>query len=334
MTHKRSWLALAALCAAIIGGAVWAQVPADPPSHCCPVTGCCTEPKGPTKATVRSDDDSATTDKPCCEGKCCKEKGCCEGKCCAAENGKDCCAGGKCCASGKTSRTVTLPVAPGSEIHVTIAPHGSGPEAYAADWAYPAPPMPPPLPSAPVPFAQYFPAPCIAPPPPPVACMIPPPIPPAHHHGVAWQLRPVVMNDHPCLVMQWDGDEATRVVSEEMTVQMGHESLKVVAGEKRIHVCGSCVKGSADLITRNPADGGIVMEGHVKMHYEKDGQKVEVSAEHVAVGVADGRIEVTGLHRAADMPRPCEKSCPACPACPPASGADLHLFDFWTGFFR
>ena len=80
MTHKRSWLALAALLAAIIGGTVWAaeQEKAAPPAS--------------VQGEIRFDTECrSTTDKKCCDEKCCTKeeaKTCCEGKCCATEKGQ------------------------------------------------------------------------------------------------------------------------------------------------------------------------------------------------------------------------------------------------------
>jgi hypothetical protein len=176
--------------------------------------------------------------------------------------------------------------------------------------------------------------------PPPLPCA---PVAGSRHALPPWHLRPVVMNNRDCLVMQWDGDEDTRAISENMVLQLGQEPLKVSVVDKQVHVCGNFVKGSADTITRNTADGSLVLEGHVKMHYGKEGKKVEVAAEHVVVGIADGRIEVSGLERAARPPltspkakevRPTSTAPTSCPACPRAAGDCNDIFSFWTGFFR
>ena len=138
MTHKRSWLALAALLAAIIGGTVWAaeQEKAAPPAS--------------VQGEIRFDTECrSTTDKKCCDEKCCTKeeaKTCCEGKCCATEKGKGCCADGKCCGCcDKAKQAVTLPAPPGSSIQVLVAPPTAG-LAYDMPFAPPPPPcvvMPP-----------------------------------------------------------------------------------------------------------------------------------------------------------------------------------------------
>ncbi|HKI33183.1 MAG TPA: hypothetical protein VKA46_15130 [Gemmataceae bacterium] len=330
MTHKRSWLALGALLAAIIGGTVWAaeqekkpsdlsqgQAPAscpaavycdDPhpptPAHmaqpCCPVTGGCDGAKCRTIiATSPPADPPLTKEKTCCEGKCCKEK------CCAAEKVQGCCGEGKCCGCcEKAKEGTSLPIPPGSSYQVLIAPPppcvAPSPADLTASYPVwnvpPAPPMPllPPqtvqMPAYPG-VAQYYPTSSpVGPPLPPVpqsACVA------ARPQSNPWQLRAVVEKDHPCLVMQVTaGGEDACAYCDNMVVKIGNESLKMAVADKQVQVSGSFLKGSADTITRNTADGSILLEGHVKVKYEKDGQKAEVSAEHVVVGVADGRLEV------------------------------------------
>ncbi len=183
------------------------------------------------------------------------------------------------------------------------------------------------------PVTQYVATPCAVPPPAPAAALAP------------WQLRVVTINNQPLVMMQWQGDKDTRASSEVMTVHIGPEPLKVVVADKQLHVSGNFIKGSADTITRNTADGSLVMEGHVKVNYGKDGKTVEVAADEVVVGITDGRVEVRGLARAAfpaglSAPKTGEirpattvpTSCPACPAgCDESHKA---LFNFWTGFFH
>ena len=120
----------------------------------------------------------------------------------------------------------------------------------------------------------------------------------------------VTEKDRSCLEMQMSGGgEETCACCDSMVLKIGNESLKVAVVEKQVQVNGSFFKGSADTVTRNSADGSILLEGHVKLKYEKAGQKAEVSAERVAVGVADGRLEV----------KPVEQT---------------QVFSFWIGFFH
>jgi hypothetical protein len=320
MTHKRTWLALGALLAAIIGGTVWAAekekpVPTeDRKADIGFVLDCCAEKGSPCTAK----------DKTCCEDKCCettKEKTCCEDKCCETTKEKTCCADGKCCGcceKAKEKQGVTLPVTPGSTFQVLVAPPTAG-MAYEVPIA-PSPPqcvaMPPslgqscgsswaattvPQPTQPM---QYTPGspyastayPVGPPAPTPTAypvTPIPAPSCATQTQNNPWKIRAVVEKDHTCLEMQVNaGGEETRACCENMVLKIGNESLKVAVADKQVQVHGSFVKGSADTVTRNSADGSIFLEGHVKLKYEKGGQKAEVSAERVVVGVADGRLEV------------------------------------------
>jgi hypothetical protein len=367
MTHTRSWLALGALLAAIISGTVWAQqqkpaTPIDPlcEIRCdtdCPATNgkkCCTKEEA----------------KTCCEGKCCtadKGKSCCsDGKCCG------------CCEKAKDTRTVTLPVPANAAVQVVIEPAPAPPAYQTYDMppapALPpyvstprpsdplcnsapqcplTPPAPQPTPSLqttpvmspgcgstgvwscpPMPSVQYTPVTQYVATP----CAVPPPPMPASPAPAPWQLRVVEVNHQPRLMMQWTGDNETRASCEEMTVHIGPEPLKVCVADKQIHVSGNFIKGSADTITRNTADGSLLMEGHVKVHYGKEGKKVEVAAEEVVVNMTEGRVEVRGLARAAfptGLSAPKEGQItptpPACPACPASHDAALRLFNFWMG---
>jgi hypothetical protein len=157
----------------------------------------------------------------------------------------------------------------------------------------------------------------------------------------SWRLRVQVKNDHPCLLMQWDGNGDTRAFCDEMALQVGPEPLKVSVANKQVSVSGNFLKGSADTISRNTADGNLLLEGHVKMHYGREGKKVEVAADQVVVGIADGRVEVRGLGHivsptlpAPQEIRPTSTTAPQCPLCPTSKDDRTQLFNFWMGFMQ
>jgi len=328
MTHKRTWLALGALLTAIIGGTLWAgdqekkateepRVPDVKPAEQC-LGSTCYEVK------------VLANDKPCCEEKCAaKEKPCCAEKCGTKEQAKGCCADGKCCGCcDKGKPGVTLPILPGSTFELLISPPATAGTcvvsppcvdgSYPMSWSGISPPLPPPAPQ-PAPSVQYTPVtqyvptltnpssqPCLPP-----QCAYPAPVMPST--AAPWRLRTVAQKDHTCLEMQLSaGGEDACAYCDNMVLKIGNEKLKVCVADKQIQVNGSFVKGSADSVTRNTADGSILFEGHVKLTYEKAGQKAEVSAERVLVGVADGRLEV----------KPVEQS------------PQQQVFSFWTGFAR
>jgi hypothetical protein len=172
MTHKRTWLALAALLTAIVGGTVWAAEQAKKTADTAQVPDCCErEPHGIVEQRCITVEKKPT----CCEEKCSQEKTCCEGKCCTKAKAKSCCADGKCCGcceKGKGPQAVTLPIPPGSVCELMISPAGFGPPDSGCymERVCPPPCVIPPAPSQPtlapsyVPVTQYVPAPCIAPP--------------------------------------------------------------------------------------------------------------------------------------------------------------------------
>ena len=326
MTRKRTWLALGTLLTAVVVGAVWAadQEPksteAPKPSALKPVL-----PAEQIAAPVALDFGfpvkCEAAAKPCCEGTCCtaeKTKSCCgDGKCCTAEKGKSCCADGKCCGcceKGKSSG-VTLPILPGSTFELLITPPGAVDGPYAPTWTgeclphpQPCPPTwcPPPAPMMPptpqiappqqcVPVTQYYYQPCV-----PVATS-------------PWRLRAIVEKDHSRVEMQFTaGGEDASACCDDMVLKIGKEKVKVSVVDKQLQVHGSFFTGTADSVSRTPADGSVLFEGHVKLTYEKAGQKAEVSAERVVVGIADGRLEVKPVEPAQQQ----------------------QVFSFWTGFFQ
>jgi hypothetical protein len=81
----------------------------------------------------------------------------------------------------------------------------------------------------------------------------------------------------------------------------GNEHIKVTAGEKQITLSGPCMQATADRVIRMARDNCIMLDGHVRCVYHKEGERAEISADHVTVGLADGRLEVTSGHKAPNM---------------------------------
>ena len=343
MTQKRSWLALGAVMAALLGGVVWA---AEQEKKC----------------------DKTAAPACCAEGKSCCTVGkdCCADTCSTTDKTKSCCADGKCCGcceKGQKQTVLPIPVPAGSSIQVTVEPadagyrnawEGQAPVMVPATFPQPVMPpatMPPPPPTMPVNLPQmppcaYVSQPCTPPPqapqptapqmacpafagntfrpptdtlqptPPQMPCpaggmcvstpawqevaaqgMCPPPPPPAPS-WVPWRLHTVTDKDHTCLEMQMSGGgEDARACCDSMVLKVGKESLKLSVTDKQVHVCGSFFKGTCDNVVRNTADGSLVLEGHVDLKYDRQGQKAQVSAERVLVGIADGRLEVKPVEK-------------------------------------
>jgi lipopolysaccharide export system protein LptA len=96
-----------------------------------------------------------------------------------------------------------------------------------------------------------------------------------------------------------------------MVLKVGGETLKLEITGKQIQVSGSFLKATGDRLTHNRADGSLLLEGKVKLSYSKNGQKAEITAQRIAVGVGDGSLVV-----------------------PPTEDLGQQLFSFWTGLFR
>ena len=87
---------------------------------------------------------------------------------------------------------------------------------------------------------------------------------------------------------------------ESLSFKAGGEPFVLSVDGKQVHVDaglgarldGVYVKGNADRVTRTGAGGAVlVMEGHVKVCYGRQGQHAEVMAERVVVNLATGHVE-------------------------------------------
>ena len=97
--------------------------------------------------------------------------------------------------------------------------------------------------------------------------------------------------------------------------------LSACAVSKQVQITGPALTATADSVAGAGKPGCLVLEGHVQLKYQKAGQRAEVMAEHVLVGLADGRLEIE--------PRNAGTSSVKSPE--PVS---LTNFSFWTGFFK
>jgi hypothetical protein len=123
-----------------------------------------------------------------------------------------------------------------------------------------------------------------------------------------WRIQVVEEEGKPQLEMRVDN---TALVCDHMVLKVGGETLKLEITGKQIQVSGSFLKATGDRLTHNRADGSLLLEGKVKLSYSKNGQKAEITAQRIAVGVGDGSLVV-----------------------PPTEDLGQQLFSFWTGLFR
>ena len=172
-----------------------------------------------------------------------------------------------------------------------------------------------------------------------------PPVPPAlvaPRSGYAhdWRVCVVQEDGKSCLGMQAGPRQGASATFESMTLKVGGGVKLSVVG-KQVRVSGKCVNATADSVSWGPDHGDIVLAGSVKVKYECDAHKAEITAQQVVVGVLDGHIEVVGtgnLNTPKTSPvstgSPTPTAPRSCPACPALSGEAQQLFNFWTSFTR
>jgi hypothetical protein len=136
----------------------------------------------------------------------------------------------------------------------------------------------------------------------------------------AWNLH-VVTEDGKAQLEVCKGSKETSVLCESMV-------LKVAGGGSlRIHVAGSVIQvqgpnftACADSLSTSEQTGRLVLQGRVRIEYQKPGLLAQVTAHRVVVGLTDGRLEVESNgehgHTAAQKAQPAKD------------------FSFWTGFFH
>jgi hypothetical protein len=59
----------------------------------------------------------------------------------------------------------------------------------------------------------------------------------------------------------------------------------------QVLVCGPLLKAAADSVTTDQK-GHVILEGHVRVKYHKDGQAAKVVADRVVVSLADGQLDI------------------------------------------
>jgi hypothetical protein len=87
------------------------------------------------------------------------------------------------------------------------------------------------------------------------------------------------------------GDDCT-VCCDHCVLTVADESFKVEVREHQVHIDGEFMKASADKVTRSHHKDQLVLEGHVKMQYNRDGQKAEMSAAMIVVDLVDGTVKM------------------------------------------
>lgn len=69
-------------------------------------------------------------------------------------------------------------------------------------------------------------------------------------------------------------------------------TVQVSAVDGQVEVRCDCMAAQADCVTKAGKGDRIVLEGHVKFEYSKDGQKVEATADRVVYDASSGQFEI------------------------------------------
>jgi hypothetical protein len=291
MTQIRIWTLLAA----VVMAAAPAVRAGDPPVG----KPCCCHDEKPAAISA-----PATATVMPAEGKCCcgDAKACCceTGSCCAVKDGcecKDCCCAKGCkCAKARAACKGGVCGAAGCCV---TAPLAGCPAALPCPVRpfMPLPPMPvfhlplpPPLPAPPGPFAGgMMPPPCPVPPP-----MVATPVrvrEVQRSTTAKWCVATTAEEGQSCLEI-CQGDDC-KVTCDKFILTVADQSFKVAVQDNQVRLEGPYLKAAADKITRSRHHTDrVVLEGHVKLSYNKDGQKAELTADTVVVDLGDGSIHM------------------------------------------
>jgi hypothetical protein len=159
----------------------------------------------------------------------------------------------------------------------------------------------------PVPAPAYCPAmpvstPTMAvPPPAPVVTMpVPPPAPAMS--VTTFAIANPAMSGHCCLrVVSEDGESHleiqngsdARMTCDHLTFKVpGCSAVKVSACEKQVQISTSYLKATADSVTRSGPKDRIVLEGHVTVHWSKDGGHVDLVVDKATVDLVKGHMDI------------------------------------------
>ena len=85
-----------------------------------------------------------------------------------------------------------------------------------------------------------------------------------------------------------------RFACKRMDLKMEHaESMTLGVADGQVMIKGAQVQARANAVTTDQKET-LVLEGHVRMHYTKDGQSAEVTAERIEVSLRDGSLKIKG----------------------------------------
>jgi lipopolysaccharide export system protein LptA len=311
MTLNHWWTTLVALLLACWAGTVWAQDKAKCPCKT-PEPACCAD------RTTCPADKSSCCDK--CDNRTDTAAGCCDKCCGCCKEAQSTKAKTKQSRSNAVTPIVVVVPLPSMMPYPPMYPEPTGPYGFPG---YPyAEALPPP---AEMPYGFAPPA-----PPPATAAVGPMPAAPAAALSQFMTVEPAKPASHHLVfrAVTEDGQGRLEIHSGDLCAicenlvfkSSGGTACTLCVGNKQVHLHGPAFKASADSITRVGQEERFILEGHVSLKCDRDGQHADVTAERVVVNLAEGSFEV----------KPATKSTSATPVVVPASAA----FDFFIGTFH
>jgi hypothetical protein len=165
---------------------------------------------------------------------------------------------------------------------------------------------------APIPVAESLP---VAPCPMPQPVLFAPPMMPMRYRepmkssSSKWCVQTAKDDGHTCL--QVCQGEDCKLTCEKFVLTVAEQSFKIAVHDNQVHIDSACLKATADKISHHKHKDQVVLEGHVKMRYSKEGQTAEMSGDMVVVDLGDGSVHLK-----------------------PAPTEEQQIFSFFLGLFN
>ena len=104
--------------------------------------------------------------------------------------------------------------------------------------------------------------------------------------------------DGKCCVEVVTGGTCMKCDSLCLEMQMpGCGQVNCTACDHQIEVSGPCFHATAQRVVRTGHDDCLTLEGDVRLTYHKDHERARITADHVTIGMTDGRVEIHPQHK-------------------------------------
>lgn len=106
-----------------------------------------------------------------------------------------------------------------------------------------------------------------------------------------WRLQALTVEGKTRLAVHCDCNLCMTCENVEIAVA-GTNKLKIAAGDGKICIQNPDLQATADAISCQGQTGCLVLEGHVNLRYEKNGQHAIVTAQHVMLNLKTGQLDM------------------------------------------